>query len=160
MIQSRDTLTVRHVTITEHLNDTNAKVDRTRTALAQIIAESRAVAQKETELNEKLVNITSKMTHMKIDLQVNERNKKYSEMLGNLKRAFVGVHGRVSDLIVPSQQKYSTAINILLGRNMDAIIVDTEKTAIQCIQVNYTTLTILIYSSCVNNVLEGQPLSH
>jgi structural maintenance of chromosome 1 len=38
------------------------------------------------------------------------------------------------DLCKPSQRKYETAVSIILGRNLDAIIVDTEKTAVECIR--------------------------
>lgn len=136
MQSSRDALAERHSSILESIAFTTTKIDTTRTCLAQSVIESRSKAQKETELNEKLTNITSKMTHMKIDLQTNERAHRFTEMLANLKRAFEGVHGRACDLIVPSLPKYGIAIGILLGRNTDAVIVDTEKTAIQCIQVS------------------------
>ena len=57
------------------------------------------------------------------------------ESLNSLKRVFSGVYGRFIDLCQPTQRKYEVATSIILGRNMDAIIVATEKTAIECIQV-------------------------
>ena len=47
----------------------------------------------------------------------------------------VGVKGRVVDLCKPIQRKYETAVSVVLGRNIDAIVVDEEKTAIDCIEV-------------------------
>lgn len=44
------------------------------------------------------------------------------------------VSGRLVDFCKPIQSKYETAISIVLGRNLDAIIVETEKCAIDCIQ--------------------------
>lgn len=38
------------------------------------------------------------------------------------------------DLCEPSQKKYQIAVTKVLGKNMDAIIVDSEKTARDCIQ--------------------------
>lgn len=46
-----------------------------------------------------------------------------------------GVHGRVVDLCKPTQTKYQTAVSVVLGRNIDAIVIDHEKTAIECIHV-------------------------
>jgi structural maintenance of chromosome 1 len=51
-----------------------------------------------------------------------------------LQRTFPGVRGRLVDLCKPTQRKYDTAIATVLGRNNDAVIVDTEKTAIDCIE--------------------------
>jgi structural maintenance of chromosome 1 len=47
----------------------------------------------------------------------------------------VGVRGRVVDLCKPTQRKYELAVAVILGRNMDAVVVDEEKTAIDCIEV-------------------------
>lgn len=47
----------------------------------------------------------------------------------------IGVRGRVVDLCKPTQRKYETAVSTVLGRNIDAIVVDEEKTAIDCIEV-------------------------
>jgi len=38
------------------------------------------------------------------------------------------------DLFKPIQRKYETAVAVVLGRNIDAIVVDEEKTAIDCIE--------------------------
>ena len=35
----------------------------------------------------------------------------------------------------PTQRKYETAVSVVLGRNIDAVVVDEEKTAIECIEV-------------------------
>lgn len=55
------------------------------------------------------------------------------ETLATLKTVFTGVHGRVVDLCKPTQTKYQQAVSVVLGRNIDAVVVDHEKTAIECI---------------------------
>lgn len=47
---------------------------------------------------------------------------------------FLLQYGRLIDLCEPSQKKYQIAVTKVLGKNMDAIIVDSEKTARDCIQ--------------------------
>ncbi|KAG5220706.1 Structural maintenance of chromosomes protein [Salix suchowensis] len=44
------------------------------------------------------------------------------------------VRGRVIDLCKPTQRKYETAVSVVLGRNIDAVVVDEERTAIDCIE--------------------------
>ena len=43
-------------------------------------------------------------------------------------------YGRLIDLCEPTNKKYQIAITKVLGKNMDAIIVDSQKTARDCIQ--------------------------
>ena len=51
-----------------------------------------------------------------------------------------GVRGRLVDLCKPTQRKYETAVSVVLGRNIDAVVVDEEKTAIDCIEVSLSSL--------------------
>lgn len=45
-----------------------------------------------------------------------------------------GVYGRVTELSKVSQRKYYLAMALVLGRDLDSIIVDTNKTAQECIR--------------------------
>jgi structural maintenance of chromosome 1 len=69
-----------------------------------------------------------------VDKRENEREVKLKETLASLKRVFPGVHGRIVDLCRPTAQKYDRAVMTVLGRNIDAVVVDHEKTAIDCIE--------------------------
>ena len=51
-------------------------------------------------------------------------------------RGLAGVKGRVIDLCKPTQQKYGIAVQTVLGRNIDSVVCDSEKTAISCIEVS------------------------
>lgn len=52
-----------------------------------------------------------------------------------------GVRGRLVDLCKPTQRKYESAISVILGRNIDAVVVDEERTAIDCIEVPFILLS-------------------
>jgi hypothetical protein len=74
----------------------------------------------------------------------------------------LGVRGRVVDLCKPTQRKYETAVSVILGRNIDAVVVDEEKTAIDCIEVKPCLGKCLLihlynrstfFSTCAINVL-------
>ncbi|KAJ3184408.1 Structural maintenance of chromosomes protein 1 [Gaertneriomyces sp. JEL0708] len=101
--------------------------------IADADIEKQKVFQQETEITEKLHETQSKLQQARVDRHESERETKQKEMLDELKKAFSGVHGRVVDLCKPTQRKYQLAISIILGRNLDSIVVDSEKTAIECI---------------------------
>ena len=100
------------------------------------------VSQKESQYNQELQDILNKLTIASMDQRESEHEQRMKESLESLKRAFSGVHGRLIDLSEPIQNKYKIPMSIILGRNMDAIVVDRQKTAIECIQV-IITLPIL-----------------
>uniref|UniRef100_A0A0C9RSP3 SMC1A protein n=1 Tax=Fopius arisanus TaxID=64838 RepID=A0A0C9RSP3_9HYME len=60
--------------------------------------------------------------------------KKKTEIVENFKRLFPGVYDRMYNMCEPIHKRYNVAITKVLGKYMEAIVVDTEKTARQCIQ--------------------------
>ncbi|KAL4079656.1 RecF/RecN/SMC [Scleroderma citrinum] len=88
----------------------------------------------EAETNEKLADVYHRLLQAGVDRTESEREAKLKETLANLQRIFPGVRGRVVDLCKPTQRKYETAVSVVLGRNIDAVVVDEEKTAIECIE--------------------------
>ncbi|EPQ50920.1 condensin complex subunit SMC1 [Gloeophyllum trabeum ATCC 11539] len=97
-------------------------------------SERTRISQLETELNEKLAEVYQKILQAGMDQRESEREMKLKEVLTGLQRIFPGVRGRVVDLCKPSARKYETAVSVILGRNIDAVVVDEEKTAIDCIE--------------------------
>ena len=71
---------------------------------------------------------------MRLPPPIAPQGKRSSEHLENMQRLFPGVHGRVIELCKPSQKKYNAAVTIAMGKNMDAIVVDNEATAQDCIR--------------------------
>lgn len=95
-------------------------------------------SQLEAELNEKLGEVYNKLMQAGTDQRETEREIRLRETLSALQRIFPGVKGRITDLCRPTQRKYETAVATVLGRNIDAVVVDEEKTAIDCIEVSST----------------------
>ncbi|KAG1770008.1 RecF/RecN/SMC [Suillus occidentalis] len=87
----------------------------------------------ETETNEKLADVYQRLLQAGVDRNESEREARLKETLASLQRIFPGVRGRVVDLCKPTQRKYETAVSVILGRNIDAVVVDEEKIAIECI---------------------------
>ena len=76
----------------------------------------------------------SALRQAKADRAETKREKVMSECIEDMMRLFEGVHGRLGDLIKPSQRKYDLAITRAVGRYMDAVVVETEATGIECIK--------------------------
>ncbi|KAG7094864.1 hypothetical protein E1B28_005672 [Marasmius oreades] len=97
-------------------------------------SERQRIRQLEEQTNEKLQRVFQDLLQAGVERGESERERRLKETLENLQRIFPGVRGRVVDLCKPSQRKYETAVSVVLGRNIDAVVVDEEKTAIDCIE--------------------------
>ncbi|KAK9474689.1 RecF/RecN/SMC protein [Dipodascopsis tothii] len=116
-----------------HVNRELEELEAKKQALNELVARRLRVQAKETELNEKLQRCLAELVEMNADRRESEKEARLRETVASLKRVIPGVHGRVSDLCKPKQKKYETAMSTVLGRNFDAIVVDTQKTATYCI---------------------------
>lgn len=114
----------------------------------------------EAQTNEKLLKVQTELLQMNVDQKESEREAKMRETLASLQRIFpgniphstswtsssitfvAGVRGRLRDLIKATAHKYDIAIEVLLGRNNDAIVVDEEKTAVDCVEVSSQYLSL------------------
>ena len=121
----------------------NEDLAKARQELDNQQAERTRISRLETEINEKLVDVHNKLLQAGVDQKESEREVRLKETLQSLQRIFPGVRGRVVDLCKPTQRKYETAVSVVLGRNIDAVVVDEEKTAIDCIEVSGYTLVVI-----------------
>lgn len=87
------------------------------------------------ELQKELDNVRDQLGDAKIDKHEDGRRKKKQEVVELFKREVPGVYDRMINMCQPSHKRYNVAITKVLGKYMEAIIVDTEKTARRCIQI-------------------------
>ncbi|KAI8089897.1 RecF/RecN/SMC [Halteromyces radiatus] len=92
------------------------------------------IHRREVVLNEQLQGILNQLMEAKVMQQESDKDTKFKESLAQMKQLHPGVHGALSKLCKPTQRKYGLAVSTILGRNLDAIVVDDQKTAIDCIQ--------------------------
>ncbi|KAL0250387.1 hypothetical protein I308_102560 [Cryptococcus tetragattii IND107] len=118
----------------ETMNEMNDERERIKGQLDHAQAERRRINMRETEINERLQDTYHKLLQAGADRRENERETRLKETLASLKRIFPGVHGRVVDLCRPVATKYDTAVMTVLGKNIDAVVVEHEKVAIDCIE--------------------------
>ncbi|KAJ2399543.1 Structural maintenance of chromosomes protein 1, partial [Coemansia sp. RSA 2559] len=96
-------------------------------------AEHARLVRLETELNEKLGGVLKDLSQARSDQRESAREAKLKDTVSALQRIFTGVHGRLAELCKPTQRKYDVAIATVLGRHLDAIVVNSQSTAIECI---------------------------
>ena len=116
------------------IRETSKDIDEKKKAYNTLTSERLRVAQKRTELEEKLQEVLKKLVEADDGRKQSEKETRMKEMIYTLKRIFPGVKGRVSDLCKPKQKKYGDAVSTVLGRHFDAVVVDNEKTAKDCIE--------------------------
>ena len=86
------------------------------------------------QITRKLESINRELGDAKVDRHEDERRKKKAEVVENLKKLYPGVYDRLLNMCKPIHKRYNMAITKVMGKNMNAIIVDSEKTGRQCIQ--------------------------
>jgi chromosome segregation ATPase len=92
------------------------------------------------KLEAELGEIEARLHASKSDQRESERERRSAEAVQKLMRIYPAVHGRMVDLCKPTEAIYRTALTVAMGKNMDAVVVDDEKTAIECIQQEYLKL--------------------
>jgi hypothetical protein len=60
-------------------------------------------------------------------------------------RMYPGAHGSLVDLCTPVMKKYEDALGVVLGKNLDAIVLDTFSIGKQCLEVSclYVLMTLV-----------------
>ncbi|ORX73158.1 RecF/RecN/SMC protein [Linderina pennispora] len=91
------------------------------------------LVQLEVELNEKLSGVLKQLAQARADQRESTREARLRDVISALQRVFSGVHGRLAELVQPTQQRYAIGVATVLGRHVDAIVVDQQATAIECI---------------------------
>ncbi|PIA14795.1 RecF/RecN/SMC protein [Coemansia reversa NRRL 1564] len=97
-------------------------------------AERGRLERVEAELHEKLAGVLAQLAQARADQRESAREARLRDMVAALQRVFPGVHGRLAELCRPTQRKYDVSVATVLGRHMDAIVVDRQTTALECIR--------------------------
>ncbi|KAF8957847.1 condensin complex subunit SMC1 [Flammula alnicola] len=118
----------------ERISTLQTELANVRQELDNQQSEKARITKLQVEADEKLQNVYQQLLQAGVEKHESEKEAKLKETLTNLQRIFPGVRGRIVDLCKPIQRKYETAVSVVLGRNIDAIVVDEEKTAIDCIE--------------------------
>ena len=125
----------------ERRNKFNVTIEENKSKLAQLKQQQSEIQEqikndkeKQMEYTKQIERIQSDLGEAKADRKQTERETKYNEAIETLKRLFPGVYGKITEMCKYTNKRYSIAITVAMGSTMDAIIVQDEKTAMECIQ--------------------------
>ncbi|KAG1297293.1 hypothetical protein G6F60_004364 [Rhizopus arrhizus] len=145
--------------ITDDGQKSTEKLQERQNELSKLVKERESIHRREVALNEKLQKTLTKLLDANLTLHDTEKDSKFNDSITTMKQIYPNVHGKLSDLCRPAQRKYDNAIATVFGRNMDAIVVEDEATAIECIrhmkEQHIPSATFLPLHS-----LSVQPLNH
>lgn len=117
------------------VSEAEEKLETQRKEVAELETRTARDAKRREKVTQSLQAVQLRLHDAKADMRENEREGRMMECLDTLKRLFPGVRGRVIDLCKPQQVKYHTAVTVAMGnKNMEAIVCDDEKTALECVQ--------------------------
>ncbi len=128
-----DSTTARGKQIATESDRLAAEVASVERDLSASMARRVKAEETQAEVGERLQSIMMQLLQAKVSQSESEREVRSRTMLDGLQRVFSGVHGRATDLCRPMGKKYDEAAGLALGRHMDAIIVDSERTALSCV---------------------------
>ena len=128
-----DEINERKSDINNQIKQTTKDINARKKTFNERTSERLRSAQLRTEKDEKLQEVLHKLLEAEDGRKQNEKAIRLKATISDLKRIFPGVKGRVSELCKPVEKRFQTAVSTVLGRNFDAVIVENEKTAIECI---------------------------
>ncbi|KAJ8265455.1 hypothetical protein COCON_G00145540 [Conger conger] len=119
----------------DYISTSRQSLDEQKRMEEELTEEVEMAKRRIDEINQELNQVMEQLGDARIDRQENSRQQRKAEIMESIKRLYPGsVYGRLIDLCQPTQKKYQIAVTKVLGKNMDAIIVDSEKTGRDCIQ--------------------------
>merc|ERR1712073_182556 len=120
--------------LNDHIRASETQLDEQKKLLSDLSEGQGSSKNRIDDLTAALEEVTSELGDARVDKHEDNRRKKKQEIVENFKRLFPGVYDRLINMSNPIHKKYNVAITKQLGRYMEAIVVDTEQTARQCIQ--------------------------
>jgi structural maintenance of chromosome 1 len=102
--------------------------------LREATQDSEQANRRRGELDTELEKINASLRDVRDDRRKGRDEERLLQAIDSLKRHFPGVMGRLVDLCRPAQRRYNLAVTVAAGKDMDAIVVDTKSTGIECIR--------------------------
>lgn len=158
-----DNLKSRKETTQEIVRQVQSEIEAKKKEFNQVQSERIRANHRHTELDEKLQDVLKKLAEADDGRRQNDKETRLKEMVSTLKRIYPGVRGRIGELCKPKQKKFDEAVITALGRDFDSVIVDSEKTGIQCVdylkEQRFPPMTFIpldnIKVNAVNSAVKG-----
>ncbi|XP_068633739.1 structural maintenance of chromosomes protein 1A [Battus philenor] len=121
--------------LNEHIKSSEQALEEQRRLRAELQADVGECRGRAAELQAQLEEVATQLGDARVDKHEEARRRKKQEIVENFQREIPGVYDRMINMCQPTHKRYNVAITKVLGKYMEAIVVDTEKTARRCIQV-------------------------
>ncbi|CAK1580677.1 unnamed protein product [Parnassius mnemosyne] len=121
--------------LNEHIKSSEQALEEQRRLRAELQADVGQCRGRAAELQAQLEEVAAQLGDARVDKHEEARRRKKQEIVESFKREIPGVYDRMINMCQPTHKRYNVAITKVLGKYMEAIVVDTEKTARRCIQV-------------------------
>lgn len=118
----------------DHIRQSETSLEDQKKLRQELVSDVGYSKERITQLQEQLESVTEQLGDARVDKHEDSRRKKKQEIVENFKQLYQGVYDRMINMCQPIHKRYNVAITKVLGKYMEAIVVDTEKTARQCVQ--------------------------
>ncbi|CAJ1452034.1 unnamed protein product, partial [Effrenium voratum] len=102
--------------------------------LASLRGASESRAEEKQQLQQERQQLLEAIQDFTASEQQLEREREISAICASLMENHPGVYGRIVDLCKPSQKRLHVAVNVAIGKFLDAIVVDDSETAKACVR--------------------------
>lgn len=130
----KSTFEAKEKQIESHIKSNSSSIKNYKRELNSLESLRQSIKEKEHELNKELKNVLLRLSEINAVQRESAKERKLRETCATLKRLFPNVRGLLKDICKPKQKKYSVALAAILGKDFDAVIVDTISTATECIE--------------------------
>lgn len=128
-----DELKDRKVQFSAQSKQTTKDIEGKKKEYTRLSSDRLKIEHRRTELDEKINQTSRQLLDAEGGRRQSAKERQARETLSQMKKIHRGVFGRVHELCKPKAKKYETAVSTVLGRHFDSIVVDSEKTAKDCI---------------------------
>ena len=138
---SKATLTLDHKKLKDRIDKITASIETmeadrkdAQEKLREAQVEAEKAEKRREEIDVEIEKLNASMREIRDDRRKNRDEERLKEAIKSLQMHFKGVQGRLVDLCRPTQRRYNLAVTVAAGKDMDAIVVDTRATGIECIK--------------------------
>ncbi|XP_048478795.1 structural maintenance of chromosomes protein 1A [Plutella xylostella] len=121
--------------LNEHIRSSEQALEEQRRLRKELQTDVGECRGRAAEIQAQLEDVAAQLGDARVDKHEEARRKKKQEIVESFKREIPGVYDRMINMCQPTHKRYNVAITKVLGKYMEAIVVDSEKTARKCIQV-------------------------
>lgn len=118
----------------EQIRSSEASLEELRRQEQEVSRDVGEAKARVAAINRELEALMNEMGDAKVDKHEDSRRRKKAEIVDHFKQLYSGVYDRLVNMCQPVHKKYNVAITKVLGKNMEAIVVDSEKTGRACIK--------------------------